>query len=97
MLIKCDVSRLTHQNFTSTISCIEEEINLHNKINKFSDFNNSQIPPERPLLNEFVKPTSDSDILDKLAKINGRGREEKKSGKISLINDLDGVDVSKEE
>jgi hypothetical protein len=73
---------------------LEDEIDINHKISKFSDFNNSQIPPEKPLLNELFKPTSDAEVLEKLSKINGKGREEKKNGKVSLLDGLDELEVS---
>ena len=50
----CDIMRISHENFSSTVFNFDEEMELKNKITKFNDFNYSQIPKTKPLVNDLV-------------------------------------------
>ena len=54
LLINCDVFRISYENFGSTIFNYEDELELQNKIIKFRRFNQEQIPPAKPIIDDLV-------------------------------------------
>lgn len=54
----CDINRISHENFSSTVFNFEEEMELKNKITKFNEFNYTQIPKNRPIISDLVENLS---------------------------------------